>query len=190
MREVAAVGGGLKHPKNPPPARKGGGAGGRCIEKPEKSTSNPHLGAREVVVADASKLVKIPPSAHVWDVREVVVVADVLKTEKRPPPACVWTQGRWWSWQTHQKAKKNHLRLAFGLKGGGGNGSCTETAEKSTSGSRLDTREVVVVAKALKTAKRPTSSSRLDAREVVAVAKALRHQKITSSSHLDMSLRW
>jgi len=55
-------------------------------------------------------------------------------------------QGRWWWWYSHRKLKKNHLRLAFACEGGGGGGSHVETAEKTTSSSRLDAREVVVVA--------------------------------------------
>ena len=44
----------------------------------------------------------------------------------------------------------NHLRLAFGREGGGGGGSRVETPKKTTSGSRLDAREVVVVGVGLK----------------------------------------
>lgn len=39
---------------------------------------------------------------------------------------------------------KNHFRLAFEREGGGSDGSCIEIAEKSTSGSGFDAREVVV----------------------------------------------
>ena len=66
--------------------------------------------------------------------------------------------------------KNNHLRLAFGCEGGGGGGSRVETTKRTTSGSRLDTREVVVVAQAVETTKETTSGSRLDAREEVVVA--------------------
>jgi len=41
--------------------------------------------------------------------------------------------------------KKNYPQLAFGCKGGGGGGSHVETMKMTTSGSRLDTREVVVI---------------------------------------------
>jgi len=41
-------------------------------------------------------------------------------------------------------AKKDHLQLAFGRKGGGG-GWHLERMKITTSGSRLDVREVVVV---------------------------------------------
>jgi len=42
--------------------------------------------------------------------------------------------------------EKNHLRLAFGCEGGGDGGSRVEMTKMTTSGSRLDAREVVVVA--------------------------------------------
>ena len=42
-----------------------------------------------------------------------------------------------------QKNRKIHLRLAFRCKGGGGR--VVEKSKKSTSGSRLDVREVVLV---------------------------------------------
>ena len=40
----------------------------------------------------------------------------------------------------------NHLRLAFGCEGGGGGGRGIGRMKKTTSGSHLDAREVVVVA--------------------------------------------
>jgi hypothetical protein len=49
-----------------------------------------------------------------------------------------------------ETAEMNHLWLAFGCKGGGGGGSRVETPKKTTSGSRLDAREVVVVGVASK----------------------------------------
>ena len=78
----------------------GGGGGGRHGERVEKTTSGSRL-----------------------DAREVVVVGDVVKATKTPPPARIWTRGRWWWQETCRKNKKNHLRLAFGRKGGGGGGS-------------------------------------------------------------------
>jgi hypothetical protein len=85
-----------------------------------------------------------------------VVLADVLQARKKPPPARVWMRGRWWWPQT---CRKLHLRLAFGCEGGGGGSRCVET-----SGSRLDAREVVVVANTLQARKKATFGSRLDAR--------------------------
>ena len=41
--------------------------------------------------------------------------------------------------------KKNYPRLAFGCEGGGGGGSHVEMMKMTTSGSRLDAREVVVM---------------------------------------------
>jgi len=78
-------------------------------------------------------------------------------------------RGRWWWWESHRnnendhlqlafgcegggsgggqvkRTKKNHLRLAFGCEGGGGGGRQVETPKKTTSGSRLNAREVEVV---------------------------------------------
>ena len=45
-----------------------------------------------------------------------------------------------------QNGRKNHLRLMFEREGGGGGGRRVETAENNTSGSRLNAREVAVVA--------------------------------------------
>ena len=47
---------------------------------------------------------------------------------------------------SRRNAEINHLRLAFGREGGGGGGSRVEMPKWTTSGSRLDAREVVVVA--------------------------------------------
>ena len=44
-----------------------------------------------------------------------------------------------------KERKKNHLWLAFGCEGGGGGGRRVEMLKKTTSGSRLNAREVVVV---------------------------------------------
>jgi hypothetical protein len=41
--------------------------------------------------------------------------------KKKPLPARIWTQGRWW-WQRCLNTKNNHLWLAFGREGVGGNG--------------------------------------------------------------------
>jgi hypothetical protein len=49
-----------------------------------------------------------------------------------------------------ETAEKNHLRLVFGREGGDGGGRCVETPKITTSTSRLDAREVVVVAVASK----------------------------------------
>ena len=48
-----------------------------------------------------------------------------------------------------ETAEKDRPRLAFGHEGGGSGGSHVETPKITTSGSRLDTREVVVVAEVL-----------------------------------------
>ena len=55
-----------------------------------------------------------------------MVVGCASKRRNGPPPARAWTRGRWWWWDSCQKAKT------------------------TTSGSRLDAREVVVVGVALK----------------------------------------
>ena len=55
--------------------------------------------------------------------REVEAMAAALKPLKSPAPARIWMRGRRWWWVTCRKNKKNHLRLAFGRKGGGGGGS-------------------------------------------------------------------
>jgi len=44
-----------------------------------------------------------------------------------------------------ETAEKNHLQLAFGREGGDGGGRRVETPKITTSTSRLDAREVVVV---------------------------------------------
>jgi hypothetical protein len=66
-------------------------------------------------------------------------------------------------------AEIDHLRLVFGREGGDGGGTGGRIDEKTTSGSRLDAREVVVVGGMSKRPKSTTSGSRLDAREVVVV---------------------
>src|SRR6266568_418143 len=63
------------------------------------------------------------------DAREVVVVARELVVVANA-----------------SKREKHHLRLAFGCEGGGGRGKSIKMREKTTSGSRLDAREVEVVA--------------------------------------------
>ena len=57
----------------------------------------------------------------------------------------------------------------FECEGGGGGGRHVKTTKWTTSGSRLDAREVVVVAEALEGRKKTTSGSRLDMKEVVVV---------------------
>ena len=103
-----------------------GGGGGNCVQMLKDTTSVLRLDAREVVV--------------------VVVVVCSQKIWKTPPPACIWMRGRWWCWETYQKAEKLHLQVAFGPEGGGGGGRRSKTSKSSTSGSRLDAREVAVVA--------------------------------------------
>ena len=78
--------------------------------------------------------------------REVVVVGGTSKLRNEPPPACVSMRGRWWWLDVRQNDQMDHPRLAFGREGGGGDGSRIKTPKSTTSGSRLDTREVVVVA--------------------------------------------
>ena len=95
--------------------------------------------------ADALKPPKSTTSGSHLEAREVVVVGVASKRWKEPPPARVWTRGRWWWWGSRRNAEMDHLRLAFGSEGGDGGGSRVETPERTTSGSRLDAREVVVV---------------------------------------------
>ena len=77
------------------------------------------------MVSDMSKERKKPPPARVWTRGRWWwwVTRDVSKERKKPPPARIWMRGRRWWWVTCRKNKKNHLRLAFGRKGGGGGGS-------------------------------------------------------------------
>jgi len=132
--------------------------------------------------------------------------------QKGPPPAHVWIRGRWWWRETCRNGEMNHLRLAFGSEGGGGGGRHVEMAKWTTSGSRLDAREVVVGdmskqrkgrwlwwetcqngeknhlrlafgyegggcgGRRVKTSKWTTSSSRLDAREVVVMGDMSKRQ--------------
>ena len=100
----------------------GGGGGGRRVGRTKETTSGSHLDAREVVVGDG------------------------LKERKKPPPARVWTRGRWQLREVGWKNENDHLRLTLGCEGGGGGGSCVETMKRTTFGSRLDARVVVVVA--------------------------------------------
>jgi len=96
--------------------------------------------------ADALKPPKRTTSGSRLDAREVVVVGGTSKRRNGPPPARVWTRGRWWWWEACRNGKLDHLRLAFGCEGGGGGDERVETSKKTTSGSRLDAREEVVVA--------------------------------------------
>jgi hypothetical protein len=126
--------------------------GGSCVETAEKN----HLrlvfgreggdgGGRRV------ETLKITTSTSCLDAREMVVVGEVSEERKKPPPARVWMRGRWWWWQSHRNDDSNHLRLVFERKGGGGGGgNHVETTKRTTSGSRLEAREVVVVAVASK----------------------------------------
>jgi len=165
--------------------------------------------------ADALKPLKRTTSGSRLDAREVVVVGDMLKrrkgrwlwwetcrnSEKKPPPARVWMRGRWLWWETCRNVEMDHLRLAFGCEGGGCNGRHVETAKWTTSGSRLDAREVVVVGdlskrrkknhlrlafgcegggcggRHVETSKWTTSGSRLDAREVVVMGDMSKRRK-------------
>jgi hypothetical protein len=70
-------------------------------------------------------------------------------------------------------AEIDHLRLVFGHEGGDGGGTGGRIDEKTTSGSRLDVREVVVVGDVSKWPKSTTSGSCLGAREVMVVAQAV-----------------
>ena len=54
-----------------------------------------------------------------------------------------------------ETAEIDHLRLAFGHEGGSGGGTGGRIDEKTTSGSHLDMREVVVVGDVLKRQKEP-----------------------------------
>jgi len=73
---------------------------------------------------------------------------------KEPPPACIWMRGRWW-WESRRNDENDHLRLAFGCEGGGGGGRRVETPKKTTSGLRLNAREVEVVGGVLEERKWP-----------------------------------
>ena len=134
-REVEVVGDASKRRKTPPPARVW--IRGRrwwwvtCRKKKENTTSGSRLDVslREVVVVVdvwCVERTKKTASGSRLDAREaVVVVGDVSKVRK-----------------------KNHLQLAFGREGGGDGGWRVETMKRTkntTSGSRLDAREAVVV---------------------------------------------
>jgi len=72
--------------------RKGGGGGGRSVERSRNSTSSLRLYAREVEeMATASKSTS---GSHLYT-REVEKVGGVSKGRKSPPPARIWTRGRW-----------------------------------------------------------------------------------------------
>jgi len=116
---------------------------------------------------------KITTSGSRLDAREVVVVGDGRNTEKNHLQLAFkceggggggrrvetaeknhlrltfGREGGWW-WESCQNDEKNHLQLAFGCEGGGGGGSRVETTKRTTSGSHLDARKVVVVAVASK----------------------------------------
>ena len=83
-----------------------------------------------------------------------------------------------------------HLRLAFGCEGGGSGGSGVETIERSTSGSRLDRREVVVVVDVLKYQKGPPMARVRMRRRVEAVEAALKPLKSPPPARVWMRGRW
>jgi len=122
-----------------------------ALKPPKRTTSGLRLDAREVVIVGAtSKPPKMTTSSSHLDAREVAVVGGTSKWRNEPPPARIWTRGRWWWWDMCQNAKMGHVQLAFGREGGGSGGVRIEMLKRTTSGSRLDAREVVVVGFALK----------------------------------------
>jgi len=88
------------------------------------------------------------------------------------------------------KCQKNHLRLAFGCEGGGSSGSGVETIERSTSVSRLDAREVVVVADVLKLQKGPPLARVRMRGRVEAVEAALKPLKSPLPARVWTRGRW
>ena len=82
---------------------------------------------------------------------EVVVV---VEPTRRHPLDHLWLtfgrEGGGGGGRCIERVEKNHLRLAFGGERGGGRGRYIENQRKTTSGSRLDAREVVVTAVASK----------------------------------------
>ena len=101
-------------------------------------------GSDVTAAADALKPLKRTTSGLRLDAREVVVVGGMSKWQNEPPPACVSKRGRWWWWEACRNNEMDLLWLAFRRKGGGGGGKRVETMKRTTSGSRLDAREVVV----------------------------------------------
>ena len=67
----------------------------------------------------------------------------------------------------YRNVRKIHLRLAIRCEGGGTGGRGVEKPERSTSNLRLDMREVVAVAQALKHPKKIHLWLAFGAREVV-----------------------
>jgi hypothetical protein len=105
----------------------GGGGGGRRVERMKETTSGSCL-----------------------DAREVVVVGDRSKRRNDHLLLAVGREGGGGGGRRVEKMKKNHLLLAVGRKGGGGGGSHVKMTKRTTSSSRLDVREVVVVGVTLK----------------------------------------
>src|SRR6266567_1551980 len=116
----------------------GGGGGGKSVKMREKTTSGSRLDAREVVVANASKREKhhlrlaFGCEGGGGRGKGVGGGGKCVETRKAPPPARVWMRGRWWSW-----------------RGSWWWWPTRRNAKSTTSGSRLDAREVVVVAREL-----------------------------------------
>ena len=88
---------------------------------------------------------KITTSSSRLDAREVVVVGDGRNAEKNHLQLAFKCEGGGGGGRRVENAEKNHLRLTFGREEGGGGGSRVKTTKRTTSGSHLDAREVVVV---------------------------------------------
>jgi len=157
----------LSSPLAPPPSSCPSQSSWVASKQVKMTTSSSHLDAREVVVVADGRNDKKNYLQLAFEREGGGVVAGSRNSQrnhlqlafgcegggsggrrskqlKEPPPARVWTRGRWWQWEMGQKNKRNHLRLAFGCEGGGG-GRRVKRTKKSTSGSRLDAREVAVV---------------------------------------------
>ena len=126
------------------------GGSGRCLEIAEKD----HLWlafGREGGGGGGSRVErsKITTSSSRLDAREVVVVADGRNDEKNHLQLAFEREGGGVV-AGGRHSRRNHLQLAFGRKGGGSGGRRVERTKKTTSGSRLNAREVVVVGVGLK----------------------------------------
>ena len=146
-----------------------GGGGGNCVQMLKDTTSVLRLDAREVVV--------------------VVVVVCSQKIWKTPPPACIWMRGRWWCWETYQKAEKLHLQVAFGPEGGGGGGRWAKWIEKHQLQLTFECEGGGGGGRRSKTSKSSTSGSRLDAREVAVVAGTCYESKFILDSFISVCLQ-